>query len=135
MFKSQRKFIITLLFIALIITVLGYGLFLFLIPQYYFPHFPVIPAFLLLVTAFLLLVTIMVHVYLIKSSENNPRKFTSKYLGAMGLKMFIYMIFLVVFLFIDRAHAVPFLVSFLVTYAVFTLYEVISILNYLKKDK
>ena len=128
MFKSQRKFIITLLFIALIITLLGYGLFLFLIPQYYFPHFPVIPAF-------LLLVTIMVHVYLIKSSENNPRKFTSKYLGAMGLKMFIYMIFLVVLLFIDTTHAVPFLVSFLVTYAAFTLYEVISILNYLKKDK
>jgi hypothetical protein len=128
MFESQKKFIIILLFIALIITVLGYGLFLFLIPQYYFPHFPVIPAF-------LMLVTIMVHVYLIKSSENNPRKFTSKYLGAMGLKMFIYMIFLVVFLFIDTAHALPFLVSFLVTYAAFTLYEVISILNYLKKDK
>ncbi len=128
MFESQRKFIITLLFIALIITILGYGLFLFLIPQYYFPHFPVIPAF-------LLLVTIMVHVYLIKSSESNPRKFTSKYLGAMGFKMFIYMIFLAGFLFIDTAHAVPFLVSFLVTYAAFTLYEVISILNYLKKDK
>ncbi|MCK5462568.1 MAG: hypothetical protein V3V53_11835 [Bacteroidales bacterium] len=128
MFESQRKLIITLLFIALIITALGYGLFLFFIPQYYFPHFPVIPAF-------LLVVTIMVHVYLIKSSENNPRKFTSKYLGAMGLKMFIYLVFLVVFLFIDTAHAVPFLVSFLVTYAAFTLYEVISILNYLKKDK
>jgi hypothetical protein len=128
MFESQRKFIITLLCIALIITVLGYGLFLFLIPQYYFPHFPVIPAF-------LLVVTFMVHVYLIKSSENNPRKFTSKYLGAMGLKMFIYLVFLVVFLFIDTARAVSFLVCFLVTYAAFTLYEVISILNYLKKDK
>ncbi len=128
MFESQKKFIITLLFIALIITVLGYGLFLFLIPQYYFPHFPVIPAF-------LMLVTIMVHVYLIKSSENNPRKFTSKYLGAMGLKMFIYLVFLVVFLLLDTANAVPFLVSFLVSYAVFTLFEVISILNFLKKDK
>ena len=128
MFESQRRFIFTLLFIALVITTLGYCLFLFFIPQYYFPHFPVIPAF-------LLVVTFTVHIYLIKSSENNPRKFTSKYLGAMGLKMFIYLVFLVVFLFIDNAHAVPFLVSFLVTYAAFTLYEVISILNYLKKDK
>jgi len=128
MFESQRKFIFTLLFIALVITTLGYGLFLFFIPQYYFPHFPVIPAF-------LLVVTFTVHIYLIKSSEKNPRKFTSKYLGAMGLKMFIYLVFLVVFLFIDTARAVPFLVSFLVTYAAFTLYEVISILNYLKKDK
>jgi hypothetical protein len=128
MFKSQKKFIFTLLFIALIITLLGYGLFLFFIPKYYFPYFPVIPAF-------LLVVTVLVHVYLIKSSENNPRKFTSKYLGAMGLKMFMYLVFLLIFLFIDTARAVPFLASFLVTYAAFTLYEVSSILNYLKKDK
>ena len=72
--------------------------------------------------------------FLIKASENNPRKFTSKYLGAMGLKMFIYLLFLVVFLFLDTAHAVPFLVSFLATYAAFTTYEVISILKFLKKD-
>jgi len=128
MFESQKKFIFTLLFIALVITTIGYGLFLFIIPQYYFPHFPVIPAF-------LLVVTFTVHVYLIRSSENNPRKFASKYLGAMGLKMFIYLLFLVVFLFIDTAHAIPFLVSFLVTYAAFTLYEIISILNFLKKNK
>jgi F0F1-type ATP synthase assembly protein I len=128
MFESQGKFIVTLLFIALAITALGYGLFQYLIPQYYFPYFPIIPAF-------LLVVTFMVHVYLIRSSENNPRKFTAKYLGAMGFKMFIYMVFLVVFLFIDRVHAIPFLVSFLVTYAAFTLYEVISILKFLKKDK
>jgi hypothetical protein len=128
MFESQKKFIFTLLFIALVLTTIGYGLFLFLIPQYYFPHFPVIPVF-------ILLVTFIVHVYLIRSSEKNPRSFTSKYLGAMGLKMFIYLLFLVVFLFIDTVHAIPFLVSFLVTYSAFTLYEVISILNFLKKDK
>ncbi len=128
MFESQGKFAITLLFIALVLTALGYGLFLFLIPQYYFPYFPVIPGF-------LLVVTFLVHVYLIRSSENNPRKFTAKYLGAMGLKMFIYLVFLVIFLFIDTVHTIPFLVSFLVTYAAFTMYEVISILNFLKKDK
>lgn len=128
MFESLKKFTFTLLFIALVITVLGYGIFLLIVPQYYFPYFPAIPAF-------LLLVTLLVHIYLIRTSENDTRKFTAKYLGAMGLKMFIYMIFLVVFLFSDTARVVPFLVSFLVTYAAFTLYEVISILNYLKKDK
>lgn len=128
MFESLRKFTFTLLFIAVIITVLGYGIFLFFIPQYYFPYFPAIPAF-------LLLVTLLVHVYLVRASENDTRKFTARYLGAMGLKMFIYIIFLVVFLLIDTARAVPFLVCFLVTYATFTAYEVISILNYLKKDK
>ena len=128
MFESLRKFTFTLLIIALVITLLGYGIFLFFIPQHYFPYFPVIPAF-------LLLVTLLVHFYLVRASENDTRKFTAKYLGAMGLKMFIYMIFIIIFLFIDTARAVPFLVSFLVTYAVFTTYEVVSILNYLKKDK
>jgi hypothetical protein len=128
MIVSQRRFIINMLYITVTLLVLGYALFLFLIPQYYFPHFPVIPVF-------LFVVTILVHIYLIRACENDPRKFTSKYIGAMGLKMFIYLIFLVVFLFLDTAHAVSFLVSFLVTYVTFTTYEVISILNFLKKEK
>ena len=128
MYASLRNFVFTVLFIALLITALGYGLFLFLVPQYYFPYFPAIPAF-------ILMVTILVHAYLIKASENDPRKFTSKYLGATGLKMFIYLLFIVVFLFVDTTRAVPFLIIFLVTYAAFTLYEAISILNFLKKDK
>ena len=128
MLESQKRFITVLLFITLSILLIGYGLFLFLIPQYYFTYFPVIPAF-------LLVVTIVVHNFLIRASENDPRKFTSKYLGAMGLKMFIYLTFLVVILFLDTARAVPFLVSFLVTYAAFTIYEVLSILNFLKKGK
>jgi hypothetical protein len=128
MFKSLRKFIFVLLLLTLIITAIGYALFLFIIPRYYFPYFPAIPVF-------LLLVTLLVHNYLIRTSEKDPRKFTARYLGAMGLKMFIYLVFLMVFLFLDTAHAVPFLVSFLVTYATFTFYEVISILNFLKKDK
>lgn len=126
--ESLRRFTFTLIFMAIVITVLGYGVFLFIVPQHYFPYFPVIPAI-------LLLITLLVHFYLIRASENDTRKFTARYLGAMGLKMFIYLIFLVIVLFSDTARAVPFLVSFLVCYAAFTTYEVISILNYLKKDK
>ena len=128
MFFSQRKFILTMLIITTILLVLGYALFGFLLPQYYFPYFPVIPAF-------LFIVTVVVHSYLIRASENDPRKFTSKYLGAMGAKMFIYLVFLVVCLFLDTGRAVPFLVSFLVSYAAYTIFEVLSILNFLKKDK
>ena len=49
--------------------------------------------------------------------------------------MFLYLIFLLVFLFLDNARAVPFLLSFLVTYITFTVYEVMSLLNFLKKEK
>jgi F0F1-type ATP synthase assembly protein I len=73
------------------------------------------------------------HVYLVRASRNDARKFTSKYLGAMGVKLFIYIVFLAVFLALDTEHAVPFLVSFLVCYAVFTLFEVIAILKHLRR--
>lgn len=124
----MRKFIYNMVIITVILLVVGYILLLLLFPQYYFPYFPVIPAF-------LFVVTILGHSYLIRASESDPRKFTSKYLGVMGLKMFLYLIFLLVFLFLDTARAVPFLLSFLVTYITFTVYEVMSLLNFLKKEK
>jgi len=52
----------------------------------------------------------------------------------MGLKLFIYIIFIAIFLATATQHAIPFLVSFLACYAAFTLIEVIAILKYQKGD-
>ena len=81
---------------------------------------------------FLFAVTVIVHLYLVKASDGDPRKFTPKYLGSMGLKILIYLVFIVVILFVDTASAIPFLVSFLTMYATLTVFEVVSILNTLK---
>lgn len=124
---SLRKYAFNLFLLALILTTAGYGMFLFLVPESYFLLFPVIPFF-------LFAVTIIVHIYLVKASQNNPRKFTSKYLGAMGLKIFIYIIFMVIFLAVATEHAIAFLISFLVCYAAFTLVEVIAMLKYQKSS-
>ena len=124
--ESLRKFVFNLFLLALILTATGYGIFLFLVPDAYFPLFPVVPLF-------LFTVTIIMHVYLVRASENDARKFTSRYLGAMGLKLLIYIVFMVVFLALATQHAVPFLVSFMVCYATFTLVEVIAILKHLKR--
>ena len=124
--ESLRKFGFTLLLLTLILTALGFGLFLFFIPEYYFSLFPLVPFF-------LFTVTMVVHVFLVRESENDARKFASRYLGAMGLKILIYIVFLVAFLVLDTKRAVPFLISFLVCYASFTLVEVISIMKYQKR--
>jgi len=122
---SIRKYVFNLFLLTLALLAVGYGLFLFLVPESYFPLFPVVPLF-------LFTVTIIVHIYLVRASQNDPRKFTSKYLGAMGLKIFIYVIFLAVILATASRYAIPFLLSFLVCYAAFTLVEVIAILKYQK---
>ena len=77
-------------------------------------------------------ITLVVHIYLVKASGGDARKFTSRYLGAMGIKILIYLIFIIIFLAEDTASAIPFLISFLATYAAMTIFEVISILNTLK---
>jgi len=122
-----RKFVFRLALMALVLTCLGYGLFYYFFPESYFPFFPVIPAF-------LFLVTIVVHYYLVKASRGDSRKFTVRYMGSLGLKILVYICFIIVFLVVDFSSAIPFLVSFLVMYGAFTLFEVISILNAFKKS-
>ena len=126
--ETVRKFMFRLLVLGLVLTCLGYGIFHFVIPQHYFPAFPLVPFF-------LYLITFVVHWYLVKVSEGDNRRFTSRYLGAMGLKIFIYLVFIIIFLALDTSQAIPFLVSFLVMYSAFTIFEVISILNTLKNNK
>jgi len=127
MMEPVRKFLFRLFMFTLILTCLGYGLFSFILPGSYFPFFPVLPAF-------LFIITIAVHVYLIRASKGNKRKFVSKYLGAMGLKILIYLAFIIIFLAVDTTSTISFILSFLVMYAAFTIFEVISILNTLKNN-
>ena len=125
--ESLRGFALNLFILTIALAALGYGLFYLLIPEHYFPLFPVVPFF-------VFAVTLLVHIYLVKASENDARKFTTKYLGMMGLKILVFIIFLAVYLAFDTGNAVPFLVSFLVCYVSFTLVEVIAIMKYQKRS-
>ena len=125
MISQVRKFIFGLLILTLALTCAGYGLFYFFFHSSYFRLFPLIPIV-------LFSITIGVHLYLVKASAGDPGKFISKYLGAMGLKILLYLVFIVVVLAVDSTSAIPFLVSFLAMYAALTLFEVTSILKTLK---
>jgi hypothetical protein len=123
---SLRKFIFNLVLLTLSLTAAGYGLFLFVIPKAYFPLFPLVPFV-------LFAVTLAVHLYLVKASANDPRKFTAHYLGSMGIKMVIYIVFLIIVLVLAREFAGPLLVSFLICYIAFTIMEVAAILKHQKR--
>jgi len=125
MTEPVRKFLFRLLMLGLILTCLGYAFFNFVLPESYFSLFPVLPVF-------LFIVTVAVHLYLIRASKGDARKFVIKYLGAMGLKILIYLAFIMIFLAVDTANTISFILSFLVMYAAFTVFEVMSILNTLK---
>jgi hypothetical protein len=49
--------------------------------------------------------------------------------------MLLYLILIVVYLLIDRRHAVSFLVWFLFCYFLYTIVEILSLLRYFKNNK
>jgi hypothetical protein len=126
--EQFRKFTLYLFFLTVIITVTGWILFRTVLTDQYFKGFLFLP--------FLFFgITIALHIYLIKSSQKEIIKFTPRFMGATGIKMLIYFILILIFLLIDREHAVSFLICFLICYLIYTAFEVISILKYLKLNR
>ena len=125
-----KKFIIRGIIISLILFITGFFLFITILKEYFSFSFPV----LLLVIFF---ITVLFHRYLIRSVGESNRKFPAKFLGATGIKMGLYMILIIIYVILDRENAVPFLLVFMIVYLIFTIFEVISILDYLKitRDK
>jgi hypothetical protein len=125
-----KKFIKRGIIIFLILFITGFFLFITILKEYFSFSFPV----LLLV---IFLITILFHRYLIRSVGESNRKFPAKFLGATGIKMGLYMILIIIYVILDRENAVPFLLVFMIVYLIFTIFEVVSILDYLKitRDK
>ena len=112
---------------SLVIFLLGDALFTTFLKNYYLNIF-------LVIFLYFIILTISVNVVLIKISKHKISSFVNKFMIASTLKMFLNLICLVVYVMIQRQNAVPFLICFLIHYMLFTTYEVVSILSFLKKD-
>lgn len=116
-----------LVFSAIILTA-GFSVFYFLIPQYYKPVISYV---------FLLFFVLSggLHYFLLKASGNDQRKFVNRFLIATTVKLLIYFIFIGVYALYNIAFILPFLLTFLVLYLAFTLFEVISLTSFNRKIK
>jgi hypothetical protein len=126
--RGFRRFAFLLFLFTVVITLIGFLVLKYLDPGYYFTGFLFMPLL-------LFIITLGVHRYLIMASLKNKRKFTYRFMGATGLKMFVYLALIVVYLLLDREHAVPFLICFLILYVLYSLFEVLAVLKYLKNNK
>lgn len=120
-----KKFIIRGIIISLILFITGFFLFITILKEYFSFSFPV----LLLV---IFLITVLFHRYLIRSIGESNKKFPVKFLGATGIKMGFYIILIIMYVVFDRENAVPFLLVFMIIYLIFTIFEVVSVLDYIK---
>lgn len=123
-----KKFIILLVILTIIIFASGMIIFNIFLEDYYFIGFPFLPVL-------FFGITLAVHTHLLKISQENIKKFTPRFISTTGLKMIIYFAVIAVYLLIDRRNPVSFLICFLIMYFLYTTFEIISVLQYLKINK
>jgi hypothetical protein len=126
--KHFKNFSLYLSLITIFLTATGWIIIRTWMPEKYFKGFLLLPLL-------FFCITLALHWYLVRSSRKEIIKFTPRFIGATGIKMLLYIILIVVYLLIDRAHAVAFLLWFLICYFLYTVVEIISILRYLKNNK
>ena len=125
---SLKTFVRQIFILTLFLLIAGYALFLTVLKDYYFLLFPFIPIF-------FLIISLGVYAYLIRASQKDNKKFINSFLAATGIKLLVYILFLVIVLLADRKHVLPFLLTFLFMYILYTTMDVFSIINYLKNSQ
>ena len=123
--RKWKRFIYRNLVITFLLLAMGYAMSYILPEHFRFESFFMIPAFFAVASSTL-------HYFLIRRARNNMARFIPGFMGATGIKLLIYLLFLVLLLFLDKPHALPIGTSFIVVYLIYTLHEVISVLDYLR---
>lgn len=121
-----KKYTTRLLSFTVIISLVAYALFGTVLEKFYLPVFPYL-------IGFFVSVSLLVHFTLLKASDFRIAKFSTFFMGSITAKLFLYIIFLVIYVLFDKENAVVFLITFFVFYLLFTIFETISLLIDLKE--
>lgn len=129
MMNTERQiFLKKIFYLCLSISGMAILLYQSVLKGYYLSIFP-------LQFAVVILVTVISHLRLMTSVEQNARRFSTTFLSVMSAKLFIYLFFILICLLVDRSNAINFVVTFLLMYLIFTIFEVIEISNFFKKNQ
>ncbi len=125
---ERQIFLKKIFYLCLSISGMAILLYQSVLKGYYLSIFP-------LQFAVVILVTVISHLRLMTSVEQNAQRFITTFLSVMSAKLFIYLFFILICLLVDRSNAINFVVTFLLMYLIFTIFEVIEISNFFKKNQ
>ena len=123
--KAIRKFFQQQLLVVLAIYALEAILFGIFYRSEFFPFIAVLPALFVLINW-------IFFVSIIKQTEENISRFSSRFLMVFGIKIFALLAFIVLYAYLNPGHAVIFLITFFIIYLVNTAFVIIKILRYMK---
>jgi hypothetical protein len=85
--------------------------------------------------AFFYLSSLGIYAVLAKSIRKRPAVFSTNFMFITVLKLFILMVFLGFYIYLNRDDAIPFVIGFFVLYIAYTVFETIEIMKLLKTIK
>ena len=125
MTKLISKFIFKIILLTVIIGIITGAVFYFLIPDEYFDTFP----FLLIIFP---VVSSVIHIQLLKASEKSLARFNIAFMLSFLLKLVIYLAISATIISLEQDHKSVFVISVLLLYLVYTIFDVKKILDDMK---
>ena len=107
---------------ALIITLLSIGIY------YGLPELKITPVYLYLI-AFMYAVNFLLFAKLSQAVQNKPNRFINAFMLLNFGKLFLYIAIIAIYVFLYRSDAIPFTITFVVYYILFTAYEITALLK------
>jgi len=126
--NSFTKFIKGLSYYTIIIFVVGAILFSTIFRSYFLLILP-------FVLLFYYISTLVLHKFMLRISQKDISRFSFKFMMLSLIKMFIYIIFGVIYIIIDEENAVTFLIVYLILYVAYAVFEVRSVMELINESK
>lgn len=82
---------------------------------------------------FFVISTFLIHYILVKVSEKDPKRFVGYYMGITAMKLFGYLIIIVIYALLKREAALGFTLLFLVLYLLYSGFEVVMLMKHFKR--
>lgn len=115
------------LVISVLLAVSYFYLSTYVYPQLYTPSF-------FYIIGIVFLVNLAFHSFLVYTAAQNNKAFVRRFLASTMLKLLVYLTVILVMIFAGNPRIKVVLVGFLLLYIVFTVHEIYSIMEFLKKN-
>lgn len=125
--KAILGYIFQSLVISLVLAISYLSFYTYGYPQFY-------TASIYYLIAIVFAVNVLFHSFLVYTAQKNNQAFVRRFLASTMLKLLVYLMVMLVMMLFGNPQMKIVLISFLILYIVFTVHEVYSIMEFLKKN-
>ena len=72
-------------------------------------------------------ITLLFHYGVVRSTKSRPQVFIRYYMAATTIKLFLHLSIIIIFSFLHREMATRFIITFMIMYLLFTVFEVMAV--------